>query len=397
MNSEFAKGIRFMAHNGRKVYRSKSRRRSSGGAGKKIIFVLFILCIIVVAYVATGWIFSIINSSGSGDAVSSQTSSVLEDDTEAAEETAEAAEEETSDETAVTQTSYTAVTMPQTVLLDSTQWQTFLDSAKAQGYTAVTVTLKDGQGALYYNSSVSRAVSNGAVVSGAVDAAQLCQAIQDSGLTPIAQMGCFVDRYGSIGSDATFTSGGTRLWQGTPNAESSYAYLDPYTDVARTYLVQIAQEIAAAGFQTILLDDVVFPTGNVYTSTVLNQHNTTGATQTEILAQFVQEVQAGIASVGATAIPVADALSYLGIDATAYGGTSAGLSTDMALTVDFASLTGANAVAGYETLDTTGILTQLVSQIQAAGGNVTLVISEDDYAAQQTLLSSMNLAGIVVS
>lgn len=386
-----------MAQKGRKVYRSKSRRRSSRGVGKKIIFVLFILCIIAVAYVATGWILSIVNSSDSESDTSSQISSVLEEDTESAEEATEETQEETSEETAVTQTGYTAVIMPQTTLLDSTQWQTFLDSAKAEGYTAVTVTLKDGQGALYYSSSVSRAVSNGAVVSGAIDLTQLCQTIQASGLTPIAQMGCFVDRYGSVGTDATFTSGSSRLWQGTPNAESSYAYLDPYTEVARTYLVQIAQEIASAGFQTILLNDVIFPTGNVYTSTILNQHNTTGATQSEILAQFVQEVQAGVASAGATAIPVADALSYLGINATAYGGTSAGLSTDMALSVDFVSLTGANTVAGYETLDSAGVLTQLVSQIQAAGGNVTLVVSSEDYAAQQTLISSLNLAGVVVS
>lgn len=378
-----------MAQKGRKVYRSKSRRRSSGGAGKKIIFVLFILCIIAVAYVATGWIFSIINSSSPGDTASSQTSSALEDGTVSG-------GEEEGGVTPVAQPGYTALTMPQTVLMDSTQWQTFLDSAKAQGYTAVAVTLKDGQGALYYNSAVPRAVSNGAVVSGAVDAAQLCQAIEAAGLTPVARMGCFVDRYGSIGSDATFTSGGSRLWQGTPNAENAYAYLDPYTGVARTYLVQIAQEIAAAGFDTILLDDVVFPTGNVYTSAILNQHNTTGATQSAILTQFVQEVQAGITAQGASAIPAVDGLSYLGVDAAAYGGTSAGLSANLALTVDFASLTGANAVAGYETLDSAGVLTQLVSQVQAAGGNVTLVVSAADYAAQQALLSGMNLAGIVV-
>lgn len=144
-----------MAQKGRKVYRSKSRRRSSGGAGKKIIFVLFILCIIAVAYVATGWIFSIINSSSPGDTASSQTSSALEDGTVSG-------GEEEGGVTPVAQPGYTALTMPQTVLMDSTQWQTFLDSAKAQGYTAVAVTLKDGQGALYYNSAVPRAVSNGA-------------------------------------------------------------------------------------------------------------------------------------------------------------------------------------------------------------------------------------------
>lgn len=378
-----------MAQKGRKVYRSKSRRRSSGGAGKKIIFVLFILCIIAVAYVATGWIFSMINSSNPQEATSSETSSVLEDGTVSG-------GEEQGSVAPVTQPGYTALSMPQNILLDSTQWQSFLDSAKAQGYTAVMVTLKDGQGALYYNSAVPRAVSNGAVVAGAVDAAQLCQTIQASGLTPIAQMGCFVDRYGSIGSDATFTSGGSRLWQGTPNTENAFAYLDPYTEVARTYLVQIAQEIATAGFHTILLDGVQFPTGNVYTSTVINQHNTTGATQTAILTQFVQEVQAGISSTGATAAPMADALSYLGINAAAYGGTSAGLSTNMAFTLDFASLPSANTVAGYETLDSAGVLTQLVNQVQASGGNVTLVVSAADYAAQQALLSGMNLAGIVV-
>lgn len=381
-----------MAKKGRKVYRSKYHRRSSGRIGKTIIFVLFILCIIALAYVATGWIFSMINSSDSGETTSSETSSVLE------EGTTSGGEGEQGSTTPVAQPGYTALSMPQNILLDSTQWQSFLDSAKAQGYTAVTVTLKDGQGALYYNSAVPRAVSNGAVVAGAVDAAQLCQTIQASGLTPVARMGCFVDRYGSVGTDATFTSGGSRLWQGTPNTENAFAYLDPYTDVARTYLVQIAQEITTAGFQNILLDDVTFPTGNVFTSTVLNQHNTTGATQAAILTQFVQEVQAGVTSLNpsATVAPVADALSYLGINAAAYGGSFAGLSANLAFTLDFASLTSANTVAGYETLDSAGVLTQLVQQVQAAGGNVTLVVSAADYAAQQTLLTSLNLSGIIV-
>ena len=212
----------------------------------------------------------------------------------------------------------------------------------------------------------------------------------------MARIGCFVDRYGSIGTDATFTSGGSRLWQGTPNAEGSHAYLDPYTDVARTYLAQIAQEVAAAGFDTILLDDVVFPSGNVFTEAILNQHNTTGATQSAILTQFVQEVQSAVASTGAAVVPVSDALSYLGLNAAAYGGTSAGLSANPAFTLDFASLTGANAVAGYEALDSAGVLTQLVGQVQAAGGNVTLVVSSADYTAQQALLTGLNLVGIIV-
>lgn len=379
-----------MAQKGRKVYRSKSRRRKNGGAGKKILFVLFILCIIAAAYVATGWIFSLIDSgSDSGEVTSSQTSSALEDGTVSG-------GEEEGGVTPVSQPGYTALTMPQEILLDSTQWQSFLDSARAQGYTAVAVTLKDGQGALYYNSAVPRAVNNGAVAAGAVDAAQLCQAIEAAGLTPVARIGCFVDRYGSIGTDATFTSGGSRLWQGTPNAEGSHAYLDPYTDVARTYLAQIAQEVAAAGFDTILLDDVVFPSGNVFTEAILNQHNTTGATQSAILTQFVQEVQSAVASTGAAVVPVSDALSYLGVNAAAYGGTSAGLSANPAFTLDFASLTGANAVAGYEALDSAGVLTQLVGQVQSAGGNVTLVVSSADYTAQQALLTGLNLAGIIV-
>ena len=70
-----------MAQKGRKVYRSKSRRRSSGRVGKKIIFVLFILCIIALAYVATGWILSMINAPDTGETTSSQTSSALEDGT----------------------------------------------------------------------------------------------------------------------------------------------------------------------------------------------------------------------------------------------------------------------------------------------------------------------------
>lgn len=379
-----------MAQKGRKVYRSKSRRRSSGRVGKKILFVLFILCIIAAAYVATGWIFSLINSgSDSGESTSSQTSSLPEDGTVSG-------GEEEGGVAPVSQPEYTALAMPEEILLDSTQWQSFLESARTQGYTAVAVTLKDGQGALYYNSAVPRAVSNGAVTAGAVDAAQLCQAIEAAGLTPVARMGCFVDRYGSVGTDATFTSGGSRLWQGSPNTENAYTYLDPYTETARTYLVQIAQEIANAGFDTILLEDVTFPTGSVFTQTVLNQHNTTGATQSAILTQFVQQVQAGIASTGATALPCVDALSYLGINGAGYGGSSAGLSSNLALQVDSSTLSSANTVAGYESLDGLGVLTHMVEQVQAAGGSATLVLSSADYAAWQTQLSGMDLAGILV-
>ena len=377
-----------MAQKGRKVYRSKSRRRSSGRVGKKIIFVLFILCIIALAYVATGWILSMINAPDTGETTSSQTSSALEDGT------VSGGEEEGAVAPAA-QPGYTALSMPQNILLDPTQWQGFLDSAKAQGYTAVTVTLKDGQGALYYNSGVTRAVNNGAVVTGAVNAAQLCQTIEATGLTPIARMGCFVDRYGSIGSDATLLPAAPAV-AGNPQcgkrlclSGSLYRRGSDLPGADRPGDRYRRLPYHSAGRCSLPHRECV----HLCRHQPAQYHRRYSGCHPDSVCSGSAKRRA---SLNAAAMPVGDALSYLGINASQYGGTFAGLSANVAFTMDFASLTGANAVAGYETLDSAGVLTQLAGQVQAAGGNVTLIVSAADYAAQQALLNGLNLSGIIV-
>ncbi len=90
-----------------------------------------------------------------------------------------------------------------------------------------------------------------------IDPSEMLKALKDAGCSACAYISCFLDPLAANWETSMAvrrTDAGGEVW--TDNAGS--AWLNPYSQAARTYLTQIVGAAAAAGFDYILLDNVCF-------------------------------------------------------------------------------------------------------------------------------------------
>jgi hypothetical protein len=162
-----------------------------------------------------------------------------------------------------------------------TDWQTASErlTTEAPDANAVVLTVKDGSGAVYYDSAAAAAV--GAVRASGGTAAAI-SAMTASGKETIARLSCFRD---SIAAKADVegmglkNTGGYIFYDG-----NNEQWLDPAKPAARQYLCALAKECAELGFHEILLTDFSYPTeGKLnkidYGQTLKNENLTTFLTE----------------------------------------------------------------------------------------------------------------------
>ena len=124
----------------------------------------------------------------------------------------------------------------------------------APAYNAAAVTLKDSAGHIYFAASGAAA---GAVTTAEDTAAALTE-VTESGRHTIARMSCFLDPIAAkadVEGMGLKNTGGYIFYDG-----NDLNWLDPGKTAARQYLLGLAEELAALGFDEILLTDVSYPT-----------------------------------------------------------------------------------------------------------------------------------------
>ena len=134
-----------------------------------------------------------------------------------------------------------------------------LDRAQeaAAGYDGVVVPMKDPDGTLGYVSAVALAADVGAS-SGDPDRNQALRTLNDTpGLYTVAQVSCLRD--GTLAAaDPTLA---LRRVSGSPwRDEAGQTWLDPAQETVQTYLIGLCRELAALGFDEILLTHCAYPT-----------------------------------------------------------------------------------------------------------------------------------------
>ena len=121
---------------------------------------------------------------------------------------------------------------------------------------AVAVTVKDRSGKVYFDSVA--AVSGAVNVEADTDAALAGLTGENSKYYTIARFSCFSDPKAAnsdVEGMGLKNTGGFIFYDGR-NSQ----WLDPAKAAARAYLCELAQEVAAMGFDEILLTDVSYPT-----------------------------------------------------------------------------------------------------------------------------------------
>lgn len=138
--------------------------------------------------------------------------------------------------------------------VDAVKVATAVTTAQEQGLTGLVLELKTSEGKLAWASTSQTAVDYG--TAGLMDYTETIASLHEKGLTAAAQISCCADELLA-----------TRNWTVTLQTLSGSAYqdsdgiywLDPYNRTLRTYIADLMDELAAMGFDEIILADLYHP------------------------------------------------------------------------------------------------------------------------------------------
>ena len=125
------------------------------------------------------------------------------------------------------------------------------------GYNALVINIKSEDGYLRYFSSVPLATSYG--VNGTENLTDSLAALSEEGIWLVAEVSCLVDNAMAVRNSALALRNGS----GGVMANENGSWLDPFNSGVREYVAAIIAELAAMGFDEVLLTNVSFPAGTV--------------------------------------------------------------------------------------------------------------------------------------
>ena len=128
------------------------------------------------------------------------------------------------------------------------------------GTEYISVPLKAKGGGIYYASSVSEAGLCGAVKS-ALTLNDITTTVKAAGFKPVAELSLLYDNiFPAAYPDAGYKiADGGSMWIDDALENGGKPWMTPMSDVTRSYLSALGDEIASAGFEKVICEDVVFP------------------------------------------------------------------------------------------------------------------------------------------
>lgn len=153
-----------------------------------------------------------------------------------------------------------AVSIPASALLNSSSLSAYAAKASSEGYTAATVYLKDSSGYLRYASEIESLKESEAVV-GTLSVKEIFSVLNQNGLTPTAVVSVLKDNMGCAENpDMSYKviDEDNISWLDY-TTESPVRWANPESTATVDYNKAIIDEIRMAGFNEILLSDVIYP------------------------------------------------------------------------------------------------------------------------------------------
>lgn len=229
-----------------------------------------------------------------------------------------------------TQKEFRGLYAPPSAVADFSVLDGLIAAAKEAGLTAIMVDAKDATGSVLYRTEAARAVSARAVAENAYDAAAVAKRIADAGLTPVARIHAFRDNLmGRFDRDVAVGYYDTRTnWLDNSVALGGKAWLNPYSDGARTYIIDLAAELTALGFEQIVVDSVQFPSGVALDKAGYGPQ-AVGVGRADALKSFSQELEKAVAAAGGSMMLYYPANGVVGENPMIYGGNAASLASEI--------------------------------------------------------------------
>lgn len=262
-----------MSKKGRKVYRTNSyeKKKRLKRALRILLGLIVIAALVFVGYSVGKPILNYLNKENENTnnveepwtppVVTSEVTEALDTGEDSTEMTAEPSETVTSSDNIINSTGLTAYMLSEEALSDPSQFSALLDQVKADGYTAVSVTLKAKGGKIYYNTASTMAKSDENAVVGNMPIQQIASLIKNSGLKMIAELNILEDnnRYGEY-RDGSYHALDGSTWLDTAADKGGKPWLSPFDDDTKEMVKFLADEVSAAGFDYITVSGLTFPT-----------------------------------------------------------------------------------------------------------------------------------------
>ncbi len=220
-------------------------------------------------------------------------------------------------------TEYTAglsVVLDRDVVRNSEKFEAFLQSAVAQGVENVIIELKDAEGYLYYKSNLRDAKNCKAISSNAItNLSAIISKLRENSITVTAKINCFSDRTATDIADAAVKYQGENggKWLDDYKENGGKSWLNPYSDTAVNYLLNIAKELTDMGVDNVLLSSLRFPGGHQQFAYYGYDSNT--VSREECLARFVSKMKATLEYANSEVWVEVDMPHYLGQQPEIYG------------------------------------------------------------------------------
>lgn len=215
-----------------------------------------------------------------------------------------------------------ALYMPDKFLHNPSSMQAFLTNAKALGADSVMIDFKRADGTIVYASPLESVIKVGSIENNVEDINAVIKTIHDSGLKVIAKIYCYRDPLAPyrLGTQSYVHYKNTASsWIDNAIDKGGKRWLNPYSDEAQDYLLDIIGEVAAMDVDRIILDSVQFPEGYGLSSATYPGEKESGKTRNQILKSFISKASRAVGDVPMAVTMTAN--GALNGDADFYGGT----------------------------------------------------------------------------
>jgi len=254
-----------MAKKGTKIKRYKSIYDRKGNS---VIIALIMMAGLVVFGIA-GWllytpvhdfIMGLGNEEQLGNSTVSAPSSSLQP---ISSQSSVSSQPQSEQETMQNEKEINGVYIPVVQVLDEKAFEVALQNAQNANVNTIVIDAKDAAGTVHYSSSIEVAKASGVAAASVYDAAKVADSIKQKGLSPAVRLHAFKDSAApAVDRDMAVHYYDTDIyWLDNSPELGGKMWLNPYSGETREYILSIIEELCGAGFETILLDSVQFPSG----------------------------------------------------------------------------------------------------------------------------------------
>lgn len=156
-----------------------------------------------------------------------------------------------------------AIYLPPSALADTEALNAQLESAVASGINAVVLDIKDADGMIHYAAAVPDVLTASAATADE-NLLPAIDAVKQHGMEVIGLFNCFNDPLaaGALSDAAVHYMGTQQLWLDNSPERGGQAWLNPYSDRARNYNIDIIREaFTTLQLDRVMLTGVQFPDG----------------------------------------------------------------------------------------------------------------------------------------